>query len=46
MAVGMLGLKVGMTQVYDEQGKIAPVTVLQIGPCPILLVRNREARRL
>ena len=42
MALGMLGLKVGMTQVYDEAGKIAPVTVLQIGPCPILLVRNAE----
>jgi large subunit ribosomal protein L3 len=38
----MLGLKVGMTQVYDEAGKIAPVTVLQVGPCPILLVRNQE----
>lgn len=42
MALGMLGLKVGMTQVYDEAGKIAPVTVLQVGPCPILLVRNQE----
>ena len=42
MALGMLGLKVGMTQVYDNEGKIAPVTVLQIGPCPILLVRQQE----
>jgi large subunit ribosomal protein L3 len=42
MALGMLGLKVGMTQVYDNEGKIAPVTVLQVGPCPILLVRNQE----
>src|SRR5579872_4956153 len=42
MPVGLLGLKVGMTQVYDDQGKIAPVTVLQIGPCPLLLVRNQE----
>jgi large subunit ribosomal protein L3 len=42
MALGMLGLKVGMTQVYDGEGKIAPVTVLQVGPCPILLVRNQE----
>jgi large subunit ribosomal protein L3 len=38
----MLGLKVGMTQVYDEAGKIAPVTVLQIGPCPVLQVRTQE----
>jgi large subunit ribosomal protein L3 len=42
MALGMLGLKVGMTQVYDNEGKIAPVTVLQVGPCPILLVRSQE----
>ncbi|HVS40024.1 MAG TPA: 50S ribosomal protein L3 [Gemmataceae bacterium] len=42
MPLGMLGLKVGMTQVYDDAGKIAPVTVLQIGPCPVLQVRNQE----
>jgi large subunit ribosomal protein L3 len=42
MPLGLLGLKVGMTQVYDAQGKIAPVTVLQAGPCPVLLVRNQE----
>ena len=42
MALGMLGLKVGMTQVYDEQGKIAPVTVLQVGPCPVLQIRDQE----
>lgn len=42
MALGLIGFKVGMTQVYDEQGKINPVTVLQLGPCPVLLVRNQE----
>jgi large subunit ribosomal protein L3 len=42
MALGLLGLKVGMTQVYDDQGKIAPVTVLQVGPCPVLQVRDQE----
>ncbi len=42
MALGLLGLKVGMTQVYDDEGKIAPVTVLQVGPCPVLQVRNME----
>jgi large subunit ribosomal protein L3 len=31
-----------MTQVYDDAGKLAPVTVLQVGPCPVLLVRNEE----
>lgn len=42
MALGMLGIKVGMTQVYDEAGKMAPVTVLQVGPCPVLQVRDRD----
>ncbi len=42
MPLGMLGLKVGMTQIYDDAGKIAPVTVLRVGPCPVLQVRNPE----
>ena len=42
MALGLLGLKVGMTQVYDDKGHLAPVTVLQVGPCPVLQVRNKE----
>ena len=28
--------KVGMTQIYDETGKVSPVTVLQVGPCTII----------
>jgi large subunit ribosomal protein L3 len=42
MALGLLGLKVGMTQVYDDKGRINPVTVLQVGPCPVLLVRDQN----
>jgi large subunit ribosomal protein L3 len=42
MALGLLGRKVGMTQVYDDQGKIAPVTVLELGPCPVLQVRDQQ----
>jgi large subunit ribosomal protein L3 len=42
MAIGLLGRKVGMTQVYDDKGKLAPVTVLAVGPCPVLQVRNQE----
>jgi large subunit ribosomal protein L3 len=42
--MGLLGRKVGMTQVYDDKGELAPVTVLQVGPCPVLMVRepNRD----
>src|SRR5438034_4101860 len=42
MALGLLGFKVGMTQVYDEAGKLEPVTVLQVGPCPVLQLREQE----
>lgn len=42
MALGLLGLKVGMTQVYTEDGTAAPVTVLKVGPCQVLQVRNQE----
>jgi large subunit ribosomal protein L3 len=42
MALGLLGKKIGMTQVYDESGKLAPVTVLQVGPCPVLQIRQPE----
>jgi large subunit ribosomal protein L3 len=40
MPLGLIGLKVGMTQVYDDKGVLAPVTVLQMGPCPILQIRD------
>jgi large subunit ribosomal protein L3 len=42
MSLGLLGRKIGMTQVYDDQGKIAPVTVLEVGPCPVLQVKNKD----
>ena len=42
MALGLLGKKIGMTQVYDETGKLYPVTVLQVGPCPVLQVRDPQ----
>jgi large subunit ribosomal protein L3 len=31
-----------MTQIYDDKGSLAPVTVLQMGPCPVLQVRTKE----
>lgn len=43
MAVGLLGRKVGMTQIYDSTGKVIPVTVIQVGPCHVLQLRT-EAR--
>lgn len=39
---GMIGRKVGMTQVFDQQGTVIPVTVIQAGPCYVTQVRNTE----
>ena len=38
----LLGKKVGMTQVYDESGKLLPVTVIQAGPCVVMQVKTVE----
>ena len=39
---GLLGRKVGMTQVFDEDGTVVPVTVIEAGPCTVLLSRSAE----
>jgi large subunit ribosomal protein L3 len=42
MATGILGRKVGMTQIYNEDGTAVPVTVLEAGPCHVLQVKSIE----
>jgi large subunit ribosomal protein L3 len=42
MAIGLLGRKVGMTQVFDSSGNAVPVTVIQAGPCPVLQLRTLD----
>jgi large subunit ribosomal protein L3 len=42
MRVGLLGRKVGMTQIFESDGTAVPVTVLECGPCTVLLVRTPE----
>lgn len=42
MQVGLLGRKVGMTQIYETDGTAVPVTVLECGPCTVLQVRTAE----
>jgi len=39
---GILGQKVGMTQVWDEQNRAIPVTVIQAGPCRVISVKTPE----
>jgi large subunit ribosomal protein L3 len=42
MRVGLLGRKVGMTQIYQDNGAVVPITVLECGPCTVLQVRTEE----
>jgi large subunit ribosomal protein L3 len=42
MRVGLLGRKIGMTQIYEENGTAVPVTVLECGPCIVLQVRTAD----
>ena len=42
MRAGLLGRKVGMTQIYEQDGTAVPVTVLECGPCTVLQVRGPE----
>lgn len=40
MTVGLLGNKIGMTQIFDESGNIVPVTILKVGPCVVTQVKS------
>lgn len=41
MSVGLLGNKIGMTQIFDEAGNVIPVTVLKVGPCIVTQVKTK-----
>jgi large subunit ribosomal protein L3 len=42
MVVGLLGRKVGMTQIFDATGQVVPATVIQAGPCHVLQLRTEQ----
>jgi large subunit ribosomal protein L3 len=42
VSVGILGTKLGMTQVFDEEGKAIPVTVVQAGPCTVTQIKTKQ----
>ena len=42
MPVGLIGRKIGMTQVFNDEGQAIPVTVVQAGPCVVLQLRTTE----
>ena len=43
MIATLLGKKIGMTQVYDAQNVLVPVTVVEAGPCPVVQVKTAES---
>jgi len=40
--IGLLAKKIGMTQIYDDKGRVIPVTVLNAGPCPVVQIKTPE----
>jgi large subunit ribosomal protein L3 len=40
--IGLIGNKIGMTQLFDEKGEVLPVTVIQAGPCTVTEVRSSQ----
>lgn len=42
MAIGILGRKVGVTQIFEPTGEVIPVTVIEAGPCRVLQLRTTE----
>lgn len=43
MQKGIIGKKIGMTQIFNEAGKVVPVTVVEAGPCVIVQKKTRES---
>lgn len=43
MKKGILGKKIGMTQIFDENGKMIPVTVIEVGPCNVVQKKTVES---
>ena len=41
MSIGLLGNKIGMTQIFDESGNIIPVTILKVGPCIVTQIKTK-----
>jgi large subunit ribosomal protein L3 len=42
VVVGLLGNKIGMTQIFDESGNIIPVTILKVGPCLVTQIKTKS----
>merc|ERR1712176_24348 len=41
VSIGLLGNKIGMTQIFDESGNIVPVTIIKVGPCIVTQIKTK-----
>jgi len=39
---GIIGKKLGMTRIFNQQGEVVPVTVIEAGPCPVVQVKTKD----
>ena len=42
MKKGLIGKKIGMTQIFDEKGLVIPVTVIEAGPCVVAQIKSAD----
>ena len=42
--IGLIGRKIGMTQIYNDTGEVCPATALEVGPCPIVQVKKSDGK--
>jgi len=42
MVNGLIGIKLGMTRIFDSKGEVIPVTLIKAGPCPIVQIKKKE----
>ena len=40
MSLGLLGNKIGMTQIFNESGNVVPVTIVKVGPCVVTQIKT------
>jgi large subunit ribosomal protein L3 len=43
MSIGLIGNKIGMTQIFHEQGLVIPVTIIRVGPCSVTKIKTEES---
>jgi len=42
MVEGLIGQKLGMTQIYDKDGNVIPVTIIKVGPCAVIQKKSKD----